>query len=48
MTDTKQIQRVRALTAARVILLHCKSIGGSGLDGVWEYLRDELMDARYL
>lgn len=40
MTDTQQIQRRRALNTARAILLIAKANGGSGLDGVWEYLRD--------
>lgn len=40
MTDTQQIQRRRALRAARAILLVCKANGGSNLDGIWSYLRD--------
>ena len=45
MRDTSQTQnkeRRWALTAARIILLSCKARGGSGLDGVWLYLRDAL------
>ena len=35
-------QRKQALRAARALVLVARSEGGKELDGIWEYLRDEL------
>lgn len=34
--------RAASLRAARELLLAARNAGGKRLDGVWEYLRDEL------
>ncbi len=40
MSETQQ--RKQALRAARALVLAARNNGGRGLDGIWEYLRDEL------
>ena len=40
------MERIKALRDARGILLAVRAAGGTGLNGVWEYLRDELDTAR--
>ncbi len=40
------MNRKQALQAARALVLAAKNAGGTGLNGVWDYLRDQLDGAK--